>query len=505
MRALAAARRYPLILCLLLQASLLLPRLDLLPIWGDEFHTLETIAKPIHRSLDDLTREYHPPAYYLLARAWNALPLPGTDIARLRALSVLMLLVATVLLWKFWGSQLASPARWWVLALWVSSPFLLLYARMARSYMLQMVLAMLTIRCATALIAEPARRRHWITCAASLAALFYVHYLPAMGLALALGGVLVYLAIRRTQPRYAVALAAVASLAVLLYLPWILHLAETINMVANDKPYLASGAHVREHVLRLAYTAVSFAYGETLSAVALGAAVLLAPLVGWFAWRGARTLPPWLPLIAIAAGCAYYGAMNTVAFSFIPARLAFVYPFFVLLLVIGFEQMRKAGSVALSALLLLAPVAWWNYHAAANFLNKGYVIPYRVIAESILSGSDPARTLVLLDCHGLDPYVFAGRLKGHARLMLLRDAKAIQRAQTALANSKVDRVWLIRAGHDASPTHINDTAERELSRTLETRPHLFVPYSSLDRLAMSVFNWTTRPTHVVAAIEMVRR
>jgi uncharacterized membrane protein len=505
MRALSAARRYPLLLCLALQALLLLPRLDLLPVWGDEFHTRKTIAKPTDGLLDSLSHEYHPPAYFLLARAWNALPLPGDEIVRLRLLSVLLLLVATALVWRFWVAQLDERTRWWFLALWATSPFLTLYGRMARSYTLQLVLSLVTIHFATALIADPARRRYWLACAVSLAALFYVHYLPAMGLALAFGGVLVYLAIRRMQFRFLLALGSVTVSAALLYMPWILHLAETIGMVSNDKPYLASGARSHEHVLRLAYAAVSFAYGETLSLAAVCAAAVIAPLLGWLAWRGMRQSPMWLPLVAVAAVCAYFGAVNSVSFSFIPARLSFVYPFFLLLLARGSECRPKAGTAVLSLLLLLSPFALYSYHTRADFLNKGYVIPYQQIVDSIAEHSNPERTLVLLDCHGLDPHVFREGLRGHARVTLLVDSKSLDRAKMRLTNGSADTVWLLRAGHDASPGHINDTAERELSRTLDSHRHLFVPYSAMDRLMMSVLGWPTRPTHVITAIEMVRR
>jgi uncharacterized membrane protein len=502
MRALSVARRYPLLLCLLVQAALLLPRLDLLPTWGDEFHTLATIAKPIDRSLSDLAHQYHPPAYFLLARVWNTLPLPGDAVVRLRALSALLLLVATSLVWRFWVAQLNERARWWFLALWTTSPFLVLYGRMARSYTLQLTLSLLTIHFVTALIADVSRRRYWLACTLSLTALFYVHYLPAMGFLLAISSILVYLAIRRRQLQFLLSLAGVVGFAALLYSPWILHLTETIGMVTTDKPYLSSGTRAHEHLLRIAYTAVSFTYGETLSMAAGCAAAALAPLVAWLVWRGARPVPTWLSLVSVAVVCGYFGAVNSVSFAFIPARLSFAYPFFLLLLVAGSQHHPKAGTVAMGALLLLAPFDLWSYYTRNNFLNKGYVIPYQEIA-ALIGRND--RTFVLFDRYGLDPYVFVGCLHGHAHPTLLRDWRSIERAKSLVAAGSVDTVWLMRAGHDASPARINDAAERELSRVLDARRHSFVPYSALDHFMMAVLGWPTRPTHVIEAVEMVRR
>jgi hypothetical protein len=426
-------------------------------------------------------------------------------VVRLRALSALILLLATALVWRFWIAQLPERARWWFLALWATSPFLILYGRMARSYTLQLVLALLTIHYATALIADVSRRRYWIACALCFAALFYVHYLPAMALLLALGGVLVYLAIRRWQFQFLLALATVTGLAALLYSPWILHLTETIGMVVNDKPYLSSGARAHEHLLRIAYGAVAFTYGETLPMAVISAAALLAPLVAWLLFRGARTAPPWLPLVAVAAVCAYFGAVDSVSFAFIPARLAFVYPFFPLLLVWGAQDRPKAGATVMGALLLLAPFTLWSYYHRDHFLNKGYVIPYQEIAESIGRDARRERTLVLLDCYGMDPHILAVGLRPRARIGLVRDGRSIDRVKALLAQGSVDAVWLIRAGHDASPARVNDAAQRELSRTRDARRHSFVPYSALDRTVMGWLGWPTRPTHVIEAIELFRR
>jgi uncharacterized membrane protein len=505
MRALSAARRYPLLLCLALQSALLFPHLDLLPIWGDELHTLETIAKPIERSFSSLSREYHPPAYFLLARAWNALPLPGGAVVRLRALSALILLVATALVWRCWIAQLPERARWWYLALWATSPFLILYGRMARSYTLQLALASLTVYFATALVADVSRRRYWIACALSLTSLFYVHYLPAMALLLALGGVLVYRAIRQWHFQFLLALATVTALTALLYSPWILHLTETVGMVANDKPYLSSGARVHEHLLRLAYGAVAFTYGETLPMAVVCVAVLLAPPIAWLLWRGARTAPSWLPLVAVAGLCAYFGAVNSVSFAFIPARLAFIYPFFLLLLVWGAQGRPKAGAMLMGALLLLAPFTLWSYYHRDHFLNKGYVIRYQEIVDSVGRDAPRDRTLVLLDCYGMDPHILAVGLRPRARIGLVRDSRSIERAKKLVSQGSVDTVWLIRAGHDASPARVNDAAQRELSRTLDARRLSFVPYSALDRAVMGWLGWPARPTHVIEAIELFRR
>ena len=74
----------------------------------------------------------------------------GTRIAVLRAFSVLWTLLATLLMdlsrTRSWSVSEAR-ARWLALGLFVLSPCLLLYSRMARSYSMQVALAVLSDSC----------------------------------------------------------------------------------------------------------------------------------------------------------------------------------------------------------------------------------------------------------------------------------------------------------------------------------------------------------------------
>lgn len=60
-----------------------------------------------------------------------------------------------------------------VLALWVLSPCLLLYARMARSYSMQLAVALLTIYAAFKWIERPQSGR-WLLATAALRSRFYM-------------------------------------------------------------------------------------------------------------------------------------------------------------------------------------------------------------------------------------------------------------------------------------------------------------------------------------------
>ena len=80
----------PLLIALLVQAALLLWRLDRLPVWGDEQFTLHVAGLPWREIGEALRRDIHPPLYFAFAK------LVGADVVRLRAFSALTVLATTL-------------------------------------------------------------------------------------------------------------------------------------------------------------------------------------------------------------------------------------------------------------------------------------------------------------------------------------------------------------------------------------------------------------------------
>ena len=136
-------QRNPLVWALPLQALLLLSNLDLLDPWSDEWFTLTTVPQPLSQVVSaDLM---HPPLYYVLLHYWIQLPWTVSPLASMRAMSAVWALVATVVIYVLWLRREGPRFQAMFLALWVLSPCLLLHARMARSYSMQLALASLAI------------------------------------------------------------------------------------------------------------------------------------------------------------------------------------------------------------------------------------------------------------------------------------------------------------------------------------------------------------------------
>ena len=149
-------QRNPLVWVLPLQAILLLSNLDLLDPWGDEWDTLTVVTQPVSQvaSIDPT----NPPLYYVLLHYWIQLSWMVSPLTSMRAMSAVWALAATVAIYALWLRREGPGFQTMFLALWVLSPCLLLHARMARSYSMELALASVAIYTAPQWAEQP---RNW--------------------------------------------------------------------------------------------------------------------------------------------------------------------------------------------------------------------------------------------------------------------------------------------------------------------------------------------------------
>ncbi|HTM50272.1 MAG TPA: hypothetical protein VL285_16380 [Bryobacteraceae bacterium] len=441
------------LLCLIAQAALLFYRLDLLPVWGDELFTMETSALPLSGIVERVRVDIHPPLYYFLVHYWLAIPWPAAAIIKVRAFSGLWTLAGTLLLRRLW-----SPGPRFFL-LWALSPCLILYGRMGRSYTMQLFLASLTIYWGLRVIRAPGcRRAQWIYAGCG-AALLYTHYLPAAAIVAAVGAMLLY---RRAWTAAALPAAVMA----LAYAPWLLNMRAAFGRVLHSEPYAVTGNAALDQAIRLLYLPVSFTFGESLPLWVMAGGVVLAPALAVAIWRALRPAPDWLPLVGLAAAIGYLGASRWVAFAFIPARLLFALPFYLM------PAARRAWSCA--ALVCLWSGSLYSYFHLEDFLNKGYVLPFDRIAEIIERESAGRSASLMLDAPGLDASPLTHRLPELVR-----------------GRGDAEVVWVLSTrGRRTGPA-----GRREI------RSQEFVAYSAFDRRVMQLLDWPTQPTHALELTE----
>ncbi len=476
--ALAQLLRHPLRWLLPIQAALLLTRLDLLPIWGDEQFTLDVVALPWSQIGSALAADIHPPLYFALLKAWMTFSLTE-PIVWARLFSAVAALSTTVALDVLWLRGRSPEARSWFLALWCLSPLLLLDARMARSYSLQTLLAVLVLVAAVR-AHESANIRKALALGCAIAALLYTHYLPGIAV-----GAVAIAVVARSSWRTA---AGAAALVLAAYLPWLPILVDGLRQASSKDVYRLATNIPAELTLRLGYWFVAFSFGEAQVWITLGCAVVLSPLLLWIFFRGARDPGAvYVRCGLLAAPIGLLGTWRWVAFAFTPARLLFLLPAYLLGLASGAKTARDR--YVLAGLLALNATGVGLYFAQSGFLNLGYLVPYQELARQIESHSPASGTLVLVDAVNGDPTPLLAALDPSYPIAVARDAGFADHAVAELQRDRPTVVWRLGSSRDISPGLRQRSVTNQLRSDytlVDSRDYL--PYSSLQRTLLGLFS-----------------
>lgn len=499
-----------LVLALLLQSLLLFHNLDLLSSWTDETFTLHTAPQPLTRIPAILDVDIHPPLYYFVLHFWLELPFPGTPLTRARAFSVVWVLLATIALDGFWLRKLSASSRLRYLTVWTLSPCLLLYGRMARSYSLQLFVGCLAAYAACRMLEAPANRLWIMLYAAAGALLLYTHYVPGLAIPAAVCGIAAYRTLRARRADLIGPILISHVVMVIAYLPWLPSMSRALLHWSGKRGvYLATGNLILEQALKLSQWTITFCFGETFPEWGLWLAMLLVPVLVVLFWGAWRPVDTWVSLVVCAGVVGYLGATRWVAFPFVPARLLFLYPFFLLLLTRALETQARGRwrSWVFGGLLILWTGGDWVYFHREGFLNKGYNLPLDQMASLINLASDaPDATpddLIILDGCNSDAGSFVGYLRHRERVSYVSEEASARLAWEASRRSRT--IWYWRNTHDVCPGSANRRLEAELESDFETRRHLFLPYGWLERRFIKLMDWPEQPTHYYQILEMRRK
>jgi hypothetical protein len=473
-------RRYPLAAFLPLQALLYCWNLALLSPWGDEAGTLPMVHGPLNSLIQFAAADVHPPLYYLLLFFWQKIPLGLDWEVQARLISVLFALLGTVALDRLWGTRLEERTRLILLALWTLSPCLLLYARMCRSYSLQALLAIV----AAAMLSRVAVQSTWRNAtmlALALLAAMYTHYVAGIALIGTANLALFY----GRRWRTALAIDGVIAIG---YLPWIWRLTASLaSWGSNGRNYTLTGSRVLEVPVKFAYWSMSFVMGEAVPDAVLLLGALLLPLVAAVAWRGARRTPEVAWMAAALGAIGFIGVARWVSYPFVPARMLFVLPFFLLLVAQGVVQGtggRRWGGLVVAAMLLLSLSGIGCYFHKTGFRNKQYPLPMQEIAARILRDSPAPESAILVDSTNSDPVALAYALDGQRPCLWTGMAETPAALTRLLADSRIRTVWFLRNTHDVSPAGLNAQFEAWLRPGMTETVHPYEPYTQLERLLM---------------------
>ena len=465
----------PLRVLLPLQAVLLGVRPRLLPVWGDEQFTLNVIAGPWSELMNVLEADIHPPLYFVLVKLWAQAARGIDPVVAARLFSAICALLTTVALDLLWMRRRDPRERFWMLALWAASPLVLLYARMARSYALQALLAVAVFYLARSAVERPTWTR-LAGVSAGLAALLYTHYLPGLAV-----GFAVFVLLMRVKPAAAVATIAGTGF---LYSPWAAVLLEGLSRAASKEAYQLAPNAAAELALRTAYWGLSFTFGEAQTWLSICCAAGLSLALGVLlmrqesAWTVEQRLAVW------AAPVGLLGTWLWVSFAFTPARLLFLAPAWLLTLALLASQ--RLGRAALAALLAFYIAADGLYFARVGLLNPGYEIPFDTIAREIETTSSPSETVVIVDAASADPSPLTAAIDGRFKISAVGDGSLKRAAERAPST-----IWLLQTARAASRQAPNAIGGAYRLK----RSFAYVRYSPLQRSALELLTGAPAPEH----------
>ena len=461
---------------------MLFTALELLPVWTDELFTLETVARPVAEIPSIVAKDIHPPLYYVLLHFWGGAV--GGGIGGLRSFSAVWALLATFLLDWFWARDLTPFARWLTVSLFAFSPSLLLYGRMARSYSMQVALAMLAVGLLLRWTREPKSYAIVGSALAAVVALLYTHYAPGVAVMagfVLLGGLLL------GGARVGAFCVGVG----LAYLPWVFALREAVGKWGGASGfashYAVTGNPALEHGVKLGFTAVSLTIGETFPGVSLLLVPLCLILIVLGLW-GAHFSRSLRTMLLVAAGVGYVGVSRWVSYPFVPARLLWLLPFLMLALALGVQRVprRWLGTGVVTLLFMSYAASLLFYYRRENFLNMGYAAPLRELA-AILNSRAGSEDLILIDAYNTDARVLAWQLSAPASHVVM-DAEGLPEARQRMRSAP--KVWVVRNTRDISPGLTTTRTEAEACSGRRVEESLFEPYAQWQKMAMQTAGMT---------------
>lgn len=495
---------HPLLPLLPIQALLLFWHIGLLTIWTDELFTYDTVTQPVARILEILRADIHPPLYYLLVHAWIELPLPGELIERIRMFSAVWTLAATLLIDRLWLVRLRPSRRFFSLALWCLSPMVLLYGRMGRSYMMQTALAVLAVAMAWRFLRQPGLRS-MVASAATLLLLLFTHYAPGLAIGVAMGVGLAIRGARKRSARDARWLVAWTSLVALAYLPWLVQMGEALGKwsaaTGFSSRYRLTGSVAAEQFVKLGYSLAACIAGECYPAwvlVSIPVVLLMLAFSLRRLWRLSRGL---MGLLMLAALLGYLGVAHWVSYPFIPARLLWLLPFFLMWIAASPCARPALRNFGIALLLVSDAASLVSYFSGTNFRNKTYVVPLREIAALIETSGDRA-SLLLVDGYNTDAVSLLHYLRAAPKTIVLDQSTSVQ-ALSSARDPRFESVWLVRNTHDVSPHQLVTAIEAAVCKARLTRRTAYLEYEPWERAAVRLAGIEPPPSHFYQVTQCV--
>ena len=354
--------------------------------WEDEAFTAGLISNDPELIIQRLGNDVHPPLYWLLVSSWSKVF--GDREWGLKSFSLLCLIFVFVLV--YWLAKRLFDDRVALLSagLFALSPLALTYGHNARYYSLSALFGLLIVIAAQAYFQTNKWFYLGIYVFSSVALLYTLYLGAALLLAVNLWWLWQWISQERILARF-LKWSGAQLIIIVLYLPWIATLLSTIERKVPAQA--ASTNWVREFAVRVGYLGYSFAVGEFYSPLNLlawlGLGIVVVMLIAAFKQRVQNL---WFLLVLLVVSLIPSIISNIIAvyplsvWQSLPNRTFFLYPFFVILLAYGINQLKgKWLWVVMAVLLVVYAGGIYNYFTNQQVIKPFLTVPWREIFTDI--------------------------------------------------------------------------------------------------------------------------
>jgi len=414
-------------------------------LWADELYSIDLARQPrIADAVYSTAADVHPPLYYLVLWVW--LRLAGFNDISARFPSIICAVLVIALTYSLGRRLLDRHVALLGALLFSTSPFLILYSRMARYYAMTLLLgALASWLCARIL---GGARSRWLLIAYVLTATALVFTDYPSTIVLAVHAIFALFAWRRNRPAVWRIWGGLGA-AFLLYMLWVPVLVRQTVYISGWTP-AGFSVGLFGLLFKICLPAYSFCLGETtLPWYPVG--FLGATLAGLLWLIGTRCLlrtHRWqagLVLALFALPFLFIIAFSIVIIYAFPSRVLVAAPFFFLTVAAGIRQISllRWRSLALVGLLLAYAFTLSNYYLGRQFVNPTYAVPTRQIVADLEAARQESDIVISEQDSGLDFYL---ELTG-SEAICFTDFEV---ARACIIEKESQRVWLLRLGRDST-------------------------------------------------------
>jgi len=185
--------------------------------------------------------------------------------------------------------------------------------------------------------------------------------------------------------------------------------------------------------------------------------------------------------------------------------MLFVFPFLLLLFVKGAMAHRRAGALAVTAMLALSVSGVWCYFHKTGFRNKEYAVPIQEIAVHIRGSSTAADSAILVDSANSDPTAMEYALGPSRPFFQTGDPAAAPAVARLLAEPQIRTIWFLRSTHDISAAKLDERLERQLRAAMAVTVHPYEAFTPLEIRLMRAMGMRDPPAWSHELLEFRRR